>query len=418
MATGGLTLNAYLHASRAIPLFAPFLLRRRLVRGKEDPMRWREKLGEPTLSRPDGALIWLHAVGLGEVLALRGLIAQMAELAPYVSFLVTSTARSSAAVFAANLPPRCQHQFLPLDAPSYVARFLGHWRPDMSIWAEQEVWPGMAAAAFARGVPLALVNARLTAKSYRRRLRVRGLYAEILSRFSLVSAQDEGTAGLLKVLGAGNVRIEGDFKAAAPPLSVDDVELNRLRQALLGRRVWVAASTHPGDEAEAIVGAEVLSDRLLILVPRDIGRADAISATLTARGVQHLRRSMGGIPVSGDRVWIADSYGELGLWYRLAEVALVGGGFDKIGGHNPWEAAALGAAIIHGPDVTNFQTDYAQLHRLDAARPISSGGLAASLAAPDLATVASRAMNLVLAARGNLAPLAHDLLALLPRQTV
>jgi 3-deoxy-D-manno-octulosonic-acid transferase len=392
------------------------LLRRRLRRGKEDPKRWREKLGEPGSLRPDGALIWLHAVGLGEVLALRGLIVQMAEQAPDLSFLVTSTARSSALVFAANLPSRCLHQFLPLDAPGYVARFLDHWRPALSIWAEQEIWPGMVVAASARGVPLALVNARLTEKSCRQRMRIRGLYADLLARFSIVSAQDGGTASRLRALGALNVRVEGSLKASAPPLSVDLAELERVRQAFAGRRLWVAASTHPGDEAEAMSAAEALPDRLLILVPRDIGRADAISATLTVRGIAHARRSMGEFPKAGDRVWIADSYGELGLWYRLAESAFVGGGFDKIGGHNPWEAAALGAAILHGPDVTNFQTDYAQLHEIDAARVVSSGGLRTALVAPDLAAVALRAKDLVVAERGKLAPLAQDLLALLSRR--
>jgi len=413
-AADGAALRAYLLASRAIPLLAPALLRRRLARGKEDPQRWREKLGVPGLPRPEGTVIWLHAVGLGEVLALRGLIAQMAGLAPEAQFLVTSTARSSAMVFAANLPQHCRHQFLPLDAPGYVARFLDHWRPALSIWAEQEFWPGSVVAAHARGVPLALVNARLTDDSHRRRMRVRGLYADLLGRFSLVSAQDDRTAGHLGALGARAVRVDGAFKAAAPPLGVDAAELDRLRSALSGRRVWVAASTHPGDEAEAIAATEALPDRLLILVPRDIGRADAISAGLAARGLPALRRSAGGVPGPDVRVWIADSYGELGLWYRLAEAALVGGGFDRIGGHNPWEAAALGAAILHGPDVDNFRADYAQLHRADAARPVAPGALGTALAAPDLPSVAVRAMDMATAARGNLAPLARDLLALLP----
>lgn len=411
--TGG-PLAAYLLATRAIPFFAPALLRRRLRAGKEDAIRWREKLGQPTLPRPEGAVIWLHAVGLGEVMALRGLIAQMHEIAPHLSFLVTSTARSSAAVFTANLPPRCQHQFLPLDAPRYIARFLDHWRPSLSIWAEQEIWPCAAAAAHARGVPLAMVNARVTPQSYRRRLRVRGLYASLLARFALVSAQDDGTADNLRSLGAGSVRVDGSLKAAAPPLGGDSATLDQLRQSLADRRIWVAASTHSGDEAEAFGAAIARPDWLLILVPRDIGRADAISADLTARGLRYVRR--GEIPGQSDRIWIADSYGEMGLWYRLAKVAFMGGGFDQIGGHNPWEAAALGAAILHGPDVANFCADYMQLNKCDAARRIERGELAAALGQSDLAEVAARAMVLSVAARGHLAPLARDLLALLPRQ--
>jgi 3-deoxy-D-manno-octulosonic-acid transferase len=415
-AKNGLELSAYLLASRAIPVFAPALLRRRLKKGKEHPLRWREKLGEPSLAREDGAIVWLHAVGLGEVMALRGLIAQLSELAPDLRFLVTSTARSSAVVFAANLPSRCQHQFLPLDAPSYLAHFMEYWRPAISIWAEQDIWPGAITAASANGVPLALVNARLTQTSYHRRMRFRRIYADLLSRFSLISAQDEKTVVYLHALGAEGVRIDGAFKAAAPRLRIDPLEIDQLRRALKGRRIWVAASTHEGDEVEAILAAQALADRLLILVPRDVSRAHAISEALTLRGLPHLRRSAGGFPAPTDRVWIADSYGELGLWYSLAEAALIGGSFDMVGGHNPWEAAALGAAILHGPDVSNFEADYSQLHQLDAARTVAQGALADALLAPDLYKVASRAMDITQAARGKLEPLARGLLSLMSRE--
>ena len=192
----GLALTAYLAASRAIPLVAPMLLRRRLARGKELPDRWQEKLGQPTQPRPDGPLIWLHAVGLGETLALRGLIAAMAEQAPAAEFLVTSTTRASAEVLAANLPPRTRHQFLPLDAPRYLARFLDHWRPALSVWAEQDLWPGAVAATDSRGIPLALVNARMNADAFARRARWASLYADLFARFRLICAQDQAQMAL------------------------------------------------------------------------------------------------------------------------------------------------------------------------------------------------------------------------------
>lgn len=408
----GPLLRGWLLAARALPLAAPALLRRRLARGKEDPARWREKLGEASAPRPDGPLVWLHAVGLGEVLALRGLIGEMAAQAPGAGFLVTSTARSSAQVMAANLPPRTRHQFLPLDAPQYVARFLNHWRPCLSVWAEQEIWPAAVVAAHARGIPLALINARITAESHARRVRARGLYADLLARFALVSAQDAGTAARLADLGARDVRVGGALKPAAPPLAVDGAELARLRQVVRGRMVWAAASTHPGDEAEALAAAAALPGRLLILAPRDIARADAIAADLAARGLAFARRSRGGVPGPETAVWLADSYGELGLWYRLAGAALVGGGFDRIGGHNPWEPAALGAAVLHGPDVANFAGDYALLSGAQAARRVGPGGLAEALQDPGLPAMAARARALVDAAQGSLAPLAADLLAL------
>lgn len=409
----GAALRAYLLASSLIPLAAPGLLRRRLARGKEDPARWIEKLGRPGADRPDGRVVWLHAVGLGEVLALRGLIAELAAQAPDLSFLITSTARSSAQVMGANLPPRTQHQFLPLDAPAYLSRFLDHWKPDLSVWAEQEIWPGAVMAAEARGIPLAMVNARISADSHDRRRRARGLFADLLSRFALVAAQDEASAARLADLGARGVQVTGSLKSAAPPLAVDPRDLGHLRGLLEGRRIWVAASTHAGDEAEVLAAFPQLAGRFLILAPRDTGRATAIAAALTARGIVHVRRSLGQAPGDGTQVLLADSYGEMGLWYRLAEAALIGGGFDRVGGHNPWEAAILGCAILHGPDTANFSADYRQLEQHGAARCVAPGGLAAALTAPDLSAMALRAKALAERAQGSLGPLAGQLLQLM-----
>ena len=406
-------LATYLLLSWFLPLLAGLLLRQRLSRGKEDSLRWREKLGQPSVSRPDGPLIWCHAVGLGEVLALRGLIAVLARLRPEASFLITSTARSSARVLAANLPPRTVHQFLPLDAPPYLGRFLAHWRPDLSIWAEQELWPGAVTAAASRAIPLAMVNARLSPAGHRRRRWLRGLYSPMLRSFALLSAQDDASAGYLRDLGAPAVRVDGSLKPAAPPLQVDSGELRRLQALLAGRRVWLAASTHPGDEAEVIAAQRRLRGWLLILVPRDPSRAGAISAHLEAAALPAVWRSRGECPGPEHSVWLADSYGELGLWYRLAPLTLVGGGFDRIGGHNPWEPAALGAAVLHGPDVANFTADYAMLHAADAARAVAPGELSVALQQPDLAAVAARATDLVRQQQGRLTPIARDLAALI-----
>ncbi|MBN2631632.1 MAG: 3-deoxy-D-manno-octulosonic acid transferase [Rhodobacteraceae bacterium] len=408
-------LRAYLAASPLIGLAAPALLRRRLARGKEDAGRMAEKLGQPSAARPKERLVWLHAVGLGEVLALRGLIGAMARHDPDLSFLVTSTARSSAQVMAANLPPATQHQYLPLDAPAFVARFLDHWQPDLSVWAEQELWPGAVVASHARAIPLALVNARMTEAGYARRARAGRLYGDLLARFALIAAQEDGTATRLRALGAQAVRVTGSLKSAAPPLGVDAAALADVQRALAGRQVWVAASTHPGDEAEAMAAQAALwaADRrwLLILVPRDPPRADTISQALATQALPFVRRSA--LPSPDTSVWLADSYGELGLWYRLARAALIGGGFDAIGGHNPWEAAHLGAAILHGPDVANFAQDYSGLHQARAAIKVTKGGLATALQSPDLPAQADRARALVQAASGALSPLAADLLALI-----
>ena len=343
--------------------------------------RWREKLGEHTRERPSGRLIWLHGVGLGEVIALRGLVNQLAGLAPDLQFLITSSTRASAEVIAANMPPRAAHQFLPFDAPRFLRRFLDHWRPDLVIWSEQDIWPGAIFANAERKIPQAFVNARMTARSFERRQRLAPLYRAALRRLALVDAQETGSATRLVALGARDVTVSGSLKPAGPPLHADPQELCALKDRLSGRRIWVAASTHPGDEREALAAMQVLTapEWLLILVPREVSRAEHVEQALAASGLQSVRRSLGQFPDAATRVWLADTYGELGLWYRLGAVALVGGGFDAIGGHNPWEPAQLGAAILHGPDTRNFQGDYAQLAAAGATRELMPGQLADAL---------------------------------------
>jgi 3-deoxy-D-manno-octulosonic-acid transferase len=412
----GWQLAAYRALTRLLPLVAAPLLRRRLARRKEDAARWREKLGEPTAARPPGRLIWLHAVGLGEVLALRGLIAALSAQDPDLSFLVTSSARSSGQVMANNLPPRTQHQFLPLDAPRYLRRFLSHWRPDLSVWAEQDLWPGAVVEADRAGVPLALVNARMNDAAFARRARARNLYTDLFHRFRLIAAQDATTARHLSTLGAVSPRVTGSLKAAAPPLAADPADLAALQAALGACPLWLLASSHPEDEAVALAAhrERLAADptTLLVIIPRYPTRAPAISAATEALGLTVARKSHASQPATTTQVHIVDAFGDLGLWYRLAPVALIGGTFGDTDGHNPWEAAALSCAILHGPRTANFAADFANLAAHDAALSVTPETLAASLA-QDHSAMAARALALSQSAKDSLAPLATSLLGLL-----
>ena len=406
----GAQLRLVLALTRAIPLVAPTILKRRLARGKDLPDRWREKLGEPSLSRPEGPLIWLHAVGLGETLALRGLIAALADQSPNTQFLVTSTTRASAEVMAANLPPRTRHQFLPLDAPGYLTRFLDHWRPALSVWAEQDLWPGAVTATAARGIPLALVNARMNAEAYARRRRWTGLYADLFARFRLITAQDDATARHLQALGAKGIHVTGSLKAAAPPLAADPDKLAETREALTGRNPVLLASSHPEDEFVALSALRAAHPRpCLLIAPRDPHRGAEIATRAAEHGRTATRRSAGQGPTAD--VWIVDTFGEMGLWYRLCATCLIGGTFGPTEGHNPWEPAALGSAILHGPRVANFAADFAALHEAGAAQAVQPEAVIAALTA-DHAAMAARAKALSDAAQGALAPLAADLLKL------
>lgn len=414
----GTALWLYGWAARGLGLIAPLALRRRLKRGKEDPARWRDKLAETAVPRPDGRLVWLHAVGLGEVMALRGLILEMAAVAPDLSFLITSTARSSAEVVAANLPPRAIHQFLPLDAPRFVARFLDHWRPDLSVWSEQDLWPNFVCEAYARGIPLALVNARMNDRAGRSRARAGRLYADLYARFRLIGAQDEGSARALEALGApGPVLRHASLKVAAPPLAADPAKLEMLASALGDRPRWCLASSHPEDEAvafAALAARRQAGDRsLLIVAPRRIERGREIQKAAEAAGFQAALRSSGAGP-EGQDVYVADTFGEMGLWYRLSDRVLMGGTFGPVEGHNPWEPARLGAAVLHGPRTANFAADYGALDAAGAALPVADAdGLADALGA-DLGATGTRARALAEEGSTDIADLAGRLVTLLP----
>ena len=348
----------------AAPAVAAWL-RRRAARGKEDPERLSERFGQASAPRPAGTLVWLHAASVGEATSVLPLLRRLLDERPDAHALITSGTVTSAALIARELPPRAVHQFAPVDLPGPVDRFMAHWRPDLVLWTESEFWPGLLAAAAGGGAPLVLLQGRVSAASFARWARVRPAIAALLERFALVLAQSEADAERLRRLGAASARCLGNLKRAAPALPVDAVELARL-QALIGARPrWLAASTHPGEEEAAAAAhlalARRLPELLTLIVPRHAERGPEIAANLRARGLRVGLRSAGDEPDPAIAVYVADSMGELGLWYRLVELAFIGGSLIPHGGQNLAEAARLGCAVLHGPSMENFTEIAAEL---------------------------------------------------------
>ncbi len=411
----GLLLRLYLLLAHGFPLIAPILLRKRLKRGKEHPDRWPEKLGQSLAPRPTGPLIWINAVGLGEVMSLRGLIARIAALDPQVNFLVTSTTAASAKVFADNLPPRTIHQFLPIDAPGYRRRFLQHFRPNLCIWAEQDIWPGFVSDLAKLNIPQAVIAARMDAKALQNRTKLSALYRDIYRPMRLITAQDAITAKHLNALSGRDVLVTGSLKPAAPALSHEPATLATLETGLAGRTVWAVAPSHAADEAMACAAHAQLRkadpSALLIIAPRFPDRRDEIAKVIT----HPLKfRSKAELPTAEDPIWICDTFGELGLIYRLAKLVLVGGTFSDIEGHNPWEAAILGAAIVHGPRIANFADDFAALDTAGAAKQVATpAALANLLQSEKPATLAQNAQSAITTAAGRTDDLAQQLINLL-----
>ena len=369
-----ITPSLYRRLTRPLPpLVLPYLHRRR-CRGKEDGARLRERRGLSAAPRPPGALVWVHAASVGEATAVLRLIERLLATRPGIEVLVTTGTVASAELLAHRLPPRTRHQFVPVDLPGWVERFLGHWQPDLALWVESELWPNLVLATHALGIPMMLVNARLSARSYRRWRRWPGLIVPMLEAFALCLAQDGEQAGRLRALGAREVATLGDLKAEGAALPADPAQLRQLRREIGARPLWLAASTHEGEEEiAAAVHLRLAADHprlLTIIAPRHPARGDAVAAMLASRGLRAARRSRGEPVAEASDIYLADTMGELGLFYRLAGIAFIGGSLTPKGGHNPFEPARLDCAVLHGPDMSNCAAMSAALAAAGAAETV------------------------------------------------
>ncbi|HEY1940523.1 MAG TPA: 3-deoxy-D-manno-octulosonic acid transferase [Roseiarcus sp.] len=358
-----LTLGAYRFATRLATPLTGVLLSLRLNKAKEDPLRIDERRGIAGLTRPEGPLVWLHGASVGEALSLLPLIDRITQSGRFA--LVTTGTVTSARLLAQRLPPGGLHQYAPLDAPSFMRRFFDHWRPDVALIAESELWPNMIIEARRIGVPLVMVNARMSARSFSRWRRARAFIHALLAGVDLCLAQSQADADRLAELGAPNVRVAGNLKFDAPTPPADRQELAALAGMTSGRQIWIAASTHDGEEriaAEAHLKiAATFPDALTLIAPRHPSRGEAILAELQAMGLNCALRSRGERPQRDTAIYICDTMGELGVFYRLAGVVMIGKSFNREGGQNPIEAAKLACAILHGPHVGNFLDVYALL---------------------------------------------------------
>jgi 3-deoxy-D-manno-octulosonic-acid transferase len=351
-------LQVYRWATRAAgPLSSAYLAQRARC-GKEDPARLAERRGVASLTRPAGGLVWIHAASVGETASILALVDRLLDERRGSVLITTGTVTSARLVQnRGDRSGRIRHQFVPLDHPGYVAAFLDHWRPDLALWVESELWPNLIHAARVRRIPMLLVNARMSAHSFRGWQRVPSVINPLLGGFALCLAQDQIHAERLRELGATHALCVGDLKAAAAPLPVAAADLHRMRQQIGDRPVWLAASTHDGEETIAADAHRLLRRDLpallTMIAPRHPSRADGIAAALRAKGLRVARRSKQDAIADTTEIYLADTLGELGLFYRLAGIAFIGGSLVPMGGHNPHEAAQLDCAILHGPDMSN-----------------------------------------------------------------
>lgn len=354
-------LSFYRAASSVLGALAGLYLDDRAKRGKEDPARLGERFGRYTKARPAGALVWLHGASVGESSVALALIEALAARNPNLSFVLTTGTRTSAELVARRAPARTSHVYVPLDRADCVRRFLDHWRPDIGVFIESELWPNLILEAEARGVKLALVNARMSPRTLRRWTSWRTAGRRLVGAFSYVSAADARTHDALTALHPAPLGGPGNLKLAAPAPRVDPTARAALATEIGVRPVWLAASTHEGEDEIALAAHEILRrdfpNALLIIAPRHPERGVTIADSANAAPL----RSRGAAPSTAP-VYIADTLGELGTLYDLAPVSLVAGSLlPQLKGHNPIEPAKLGSAIITGPHVESFQDLFAAM---------------------------------------------------------
>ena len=371
-----LTLRGYRRLAAAATPLTSILLAKRLKRGKEHPARIGERRGEASVARPPGPLIWTHGASVGEMLSLTALIEHLR--AKGFGVLMTSGTVTSARLAERRLPPGVIHQFVPIDSPKFIERFLRHWRPNLALFSESDLWPNLIIESAGRGIPLILVNARLSEQSFNRWRYAPGTIAALLRRFDLCLAQSDLDGERYAHLGALRVDVTGNLKLDVPAPPVDTQKFAAMQSAVVGRPVIAAASTHPGEEVLLVEAHLRLCNSfpglISIVVPRHPERGAGIADVARLAGLSAALRSSGELPGRGTELYVADTMGELGLLYRLAPIVFIGGSLVRHGGQNPIEAAKLGAAILHGPHVWNFAEIYSALDEARGAERVDDVG--------------------------------------------
>ena len=381
-------------------------LRRRASRGKEDLTRLEERFGSASIPRPQGHLVWVHAASVGESLSVLPLVVRMLEVLPRAHILFTTGTLTSARLLKDHLPDQAFHQFVPIDHPKSVRRFLDYWLPDTAIWVESELWPNLLRETHLRNISTVLVQGRMSRKSYLHWRRFRNLIAPVLKGFDRILVQTREDAVRFQNLGAVSPVITGSLKYASSLLRVDEEQLHSLEHAVGSRPLWLAASIHPG-EFELVCQAHLrlrprFSDLLTIVVPRHPSSVKELVGCLKSYGLKFSQRSAGGQPSRNTDVYVADTMGELGLFYRLSRQALIGGSFIEHGGQNPLEAIQLNCAVMTGPSMFNFAEVVADFINCDAPFAMASPEeviekLAVLLATPELAIALAEKQKSILA---------------------
>lgn len=353
------------------PLAISRYIEKRKKIGKEDVKRFNERIGRPTEPRPEGKLIWMHGASVGESISMLPLIERLLQIYPQAHVMVTTGTTTSAEVMAKRLPERAFHQYLPIDHPVFVTRFIKHWQPDISLWFESEFWPAMLSGIKRKNIPLILINGRISNKSFKRWQQFEFVIKELLDCFSLCLGQSEEDTYRLRMLGAKNTLCLGNLKYAGLALPVDEKVKNEMAELIGHRPCWLVSSTH--DDEECKIGrflkdmAQKIPGLITFIAPRHPHRGAEIKERLEKECRLHVAlRSKGETLTDKTDVYIADTIGEMGIWYNLFPLVFVGGSLVPHGGQNFMEPSRCRDAVIVGPHMYNFTDAMNRAKKADA----------------------------------------------------
>lgn len=376
-------MSLYRIATHIISPLMPIWLYVRMLRGKEDANRIKERFGTPSIKRPKGTVLWLHAASVGEANSVLELIETALEKAPHLNILLTTGTVTSAKLMHSRLPDRAIHQYAPIDTPKATERFIRHWHPDLAFWVESELWPNLIHAANDMQCFMGMINARMSKKSYHGWKKREAFARSMLSCFNLIFAQSDDDKVRYENLGARDVLSLGNLKFDAKTLPCDEEKLLDLNQQINDRPVWLAASTHPGEEEQIAQAHGLLISKrpnlLTIIVPRHPSRGDDIASLLRKTG-KTTQRSKSTPLEANTQFYLADTLGELGIFYRISDIVFMGGSLVAHGGQNPLEPARLSCALMTGTHTHNFAGITSDMQKEKLLIPVQSAGeLAAAL---------------------------------------
>ena len=346
-----------------------WLILRRKSQGKEHPSRYIERLGYYSAERPSGRLIWFNAVSVGEALSLKPVVQQLLNKDTNIQILITTTTVASAEILEKTFPQKVIHQFAPVDNATAIQKFFKHWKPNIAVWCESELWPCMIAQTKKLNIPMYLINARISEKTMKTWRKIPNTTGWLITAFDKIFTQTSDMKRLLLDLGCSSekVIVAGSTKEDTAKLSYDTAEYTKLSNDIADRPVWVAASTHSGEEtiildAHKKILESISSNSLLILAPRHPNRSTQVEKLIQKKNLQVATRSKNDPIVDETQVYLADTVGEMGLWFELSKIILMGGSLVNVGGHNPYEPIAMGGAILTGTFVGNFAEIYERLN--------------------------------------------------------